>query len=341
MISFRFKTLKIGDGVGQWHANRFRVYLRPRWTLIGGDEDASGKLVELNPPRVDQPTAVKELRNLFDMVFNGQFGGGYPNMATVSRKKLRVDDERSTPCLDFSLEGPREWAPNPHHDYVALLFDDPELGFAVNTLGPVKEEQQQYDRGGPPVLLHAAQDIADLHFLAGRRSWVICDAADPRSGGHQPSAKKGELYFIETAAIERFSHPIYDVTLPKVGEGVAELFLPGWFRDLFEQERGTPPNIDDAIVSIWTVLLENYIHLKRRTFAPLPGSLPGDKFGLAITRPSRAGIGQEARTMTQPTKHSKFVQFQLEHYDSAAELMARPWVQEMIALHPYLGPQVE
>lgn len=195
------------DGVGNYHANHFVAYFR-----------ASG----VTQQQVDQQ--LRDFLPRFAHIFN------MDNIATVERSNLTY---KQKVVLRFAIDGVKGVL---HDDHVYLRRG---LGnsFYATTL---KRNWRYMAEAAPsigidpfdwfPTWDDIPYAINSRHFLAGKRSWTFGHVQD-------------DLYFIETAAIERYSHTAYEMLadVPVIG-------IP-----------------HSAIVDIWNHLLNNALTFYNQT----------------------------------------------------------------------------
>ncbi|MEN7341451.1 MAG: hypothetical protein AAAFM81_00855 [Pseudomonadota bacterium] len=195
----RFNLLDpYADGVGEYHINTHVVYFRP-------------------PGNTSPQAMTRALFNMFPTVFNPN------NVAVVQQSTCRFQNKGT---LKFTGKVPA--LPDLHDDWVATEWRG--SNFRAQTL-----ERRWLERwevaalaarvplpGFPGLPVGLALPINRRHFLAGVRSWHV---------GQMPS--RG-LYFLETAAFERYSHRAFIAAAPMI-------------------------NIRAQILETWTKLLENFL----------------------------------------------------------------------------------
>ena len=196
----RFNTLRANnDGVGQFHANNHIGFFR-----LEGDVDPGAMLDRF-------------FRN-FTTIFSRR------NMARAVFSRCRHNNRKT---VKFTADMP---GPDPHDDWVSM--EKLSGSFFARTLERRWFETWELVASGASGLVPIVSPVTTWlgplavsvnrrHFLAGRRSWTI---------GH---LEERDLYFVETAALERYSHPLF-----LAAEG--------------------PMNIRGQILEIWTRLVENY-----------------------------------------------------------------------------------
>lgn len=308
----RFNTLYItSEGSGEYHANRYRVYFRP---------NREGMTVEaLNNEFMDE----------FTSIFNGSVSGGTTNVAEVrSRGDLSWEGEAP---LQFTLDAVLADTidvPDVRDDWVGIVWKRRGRGFAAQTL----ELQQSVTRevaiyttgitlggllGGLPgaiiggfALDEADEELMLSHFLAGRRSWVIGDAFDDEEGGYlsEPPTAHGQVFYLETGAIERFS----------------TWFYSGWGTSVLANLMAPGGDMRTAIDTVWKNLLQNYLDFKGSSITVVPTS----EINLSRPSPDWDTLGSEG------------VIFMWQSFDGFRGLRNRGWTTEMIRLHPALGWQI-
>lgn len=152
-----------------------------------------------------------------------------------------------------SILGFRPELTNAHTDWVGIDMLDENCGFAVQTLWRHERDwasQRLLDLIDNAALPENVKRFArtkeeemielfnQFHFLAGRRSWVICRADNP-SARNYISAPAEAMYFLETAAIERYSQAIHN--------------------ELTSEDPGFFVEFREAVKTVWIRLLMNYI----------------------------------------------------------------------------------
>jgi len=286
-----FEELRLNTGVGEEHVNRYRIYFKAK----GGSTAQQ---------------FAETLRTNFPTYFNPG------NVATVRKGKRGVNTLQFTIHLNLNF-------PPFHDDWVAIEWtsrktnEQYRAGFAVQTLRRKFDDEtddfiEELAEGStlPTVFVapeasaasvyaagQLARSINKSHFLAGRRSWMFCDAAhdpDLREGpGASPPKKSpsdGQLFFLETAAVEKESAV--------------------WFQPL----DAIPPlawlmmghNLRDTIDLIWSTLISNFV----RMYGFQPADAPPD--------PPR---------VSQRWQKKGHVYYTTQHWER----------QSVISLHPFLG----
>jgi hypothetical protein len=234
-----FEELKVFDGCGPWHLNRFRIAFECPTGM--SKNMLAANFVGRFPQFLNSPYATTEVASghTFEGKTTLKFWG--------SLKILGIETNYM------------------HHDWVFQAWKDPSIGFTAQTLkrtfiDPIEDAAVGAAStpfaplipgvGSIPVVGQAAAAGAGVetnrkHFLAGRRSWRL-DTMDAFSGNpleyNSPPAS-GNLLMLETVAIERFSDRFY-----QLGDKVMGL------------EKTIPP--------IWISNLENFVRimgLKART----------------------------------------------------------------------------
>ena len=99
--------------------------------------------------------------------------------------------------------------------------------------------------------------------------------------------------------------------------------LPTEFQ-IGELARGRSSTIRNAITCIWTNFVRNFAEITEGDFTP-EWMTAGE---------------QKAWASWQRSDYSADVYYQFEQYNTLTDLLAQSWVQEVIALHPYLDPRV-
>lgn len=165
------ELLAVRDGVGNYHGNHFIAYFK-----------ASGATQQ----KIDQQ--MQDFLTRFVQIFN------MDNTASVELLSLKY---KQKVVLRFATNG---WQGKFHDDHVYVSRG---LGnsFYASTLKRNWRRAAESLIGFDPLDLFPnwgdiGYPINSRHFLAGRRSWTYGHVQD-------------DLYFIETAALERYSHTAY------------------------------------------------------------------------------------------------------------------------------------
>lgn len=219
-----FTPLSIYDGVGKVHINRFRICVRP--SASGLREGQIGRALPGRMPHYMDPRTAA-------VVTDGREWQGSPTLKFRGVAVFRPFD------LPITIPGPhrikipvpekvRNWMiPDVHTDQVGFA-DKGGTGFTVQTLRRHYEDENDaaIRRAvllgvvpliplSPPlaILAKVLGDIAvsfnQFHFLAGRRSF--------RFGPGSAFGYDDGRYVFETAAIERFSHRVFEAAQIAVG----------------------------------------------------------------------------------------------------------------------------
>jgi len=301
-VASDFDNLPITQGTGPYHISRFRVYFR----------------------RAGSSATPKRLGADFERRFPTFFNGG-GNAASVQWGAKHYD---GYPTLQFTLD---TRVPNLHDDWVYVCdhrSDDHCAGFAAQTL------KRNFIDGGdraimamievgvsplvPPEVARKVVSLNQHHFLAGRRSWTICDAAKaPRAPPAQQKSsdkKRSEraaieklnqyvhepLFFLDTAAIERSSLAFFELMekYPIISRAMSGRTLR------------------DNVVRIWCSLLANYARSKEH---------------IKVAEPPADFVGWKRDP-------SSGVYYQMDEASSADDARAKG--ADIIAMHPALGHQL-
>jgi hypothetical protein len=301
------------EGSGEYRANRFRIYFQAPF----GQE-------------LSIPNLVFELGRIFTQVFNG-FGpevsgeGLEQNIAVAHCRPDKPFNGEDTLQFEFDIRVLFNHVnfPDVHDDWVGFVHQDPNLGFAVQTLKRqfIQANDAGFGIGVAEVLgalgflvvnIFGGLAVAAMnryHFLSGRRSWIIAKDTDARgpnfANAHPISSELQNLldnrtrhtYVLETAAIERFSSWVVNLaSVPGIGLG----------------------DIDQLLATIWTILLRNFVETNQFS-VEIPTSDD-------IIRPT---FGQSLRGVT-------WIQ---QSFGSKEECLAQDWVQDLLALHPGIADQ--
>jgi hypothetical protein len=210
-------------GIEDFHVNHFVGYFKP-------------------PSKLDPVKATRALFENFETVF-------YPNYAKATFAPYLFQGHKT---LKFVLDKPFG---EHHEDWVSLRPSPSAESFFARTMVKMwfdprdvvkKLEYLKWLRttmllvmGGRDELKLSDEElllINQRHFLAGRRLWAV---------GYSSAL---DLHYVETAACERYSHPLYYSLEDIMG-----------FRD--------------SIVDIWVTLIENYSRLTKFKLE-VPSSIP-------------------------------------------------------------------
>lgn len=175
------------------------------------------------------PQWISQLFRNFDDVFNME------NIATVEKTDYFY---KQKPVLEFAING---LSGKFHQDFV-VFSKGKKKNFYGSTLKrnwryPLEDVLNLFDPFNFVTLDDEGYAVNSRHFLAGRRSWNFGLVHD-------------DLYYIETVAIERYSHPAYELA--------ASL-------GLIERQ---------MLVDIWTNLLNNTMAASQLTTVAAPTPMP-------------------------------------------------------------------
>ncbi len=261
-----FEERPLSTGVGEEHVNRFRVYFAGRGRVNA--RDFVGEFMKNFP-------AYFSIGNLADTDWGSRNYGSYPTLKFTLHSKV----------------------PEFHDDWVAIKYRRDEAsvaGFAVQTLKRNFEDESD-DRAAAfsndmgnfalvaspalaivnPALGYGAvvggvvaktRDLAvhvnQYHFLAGRRSWMFCDAAsDPDNIGKPPAPNT--VFFLETAAIEKLSAIWFEP--PEQVALLSKAFLSGF-------------DMRETVKRMWCRMLLNYVQFNGLKLLDAPEASPPVRF---------------------------------------------------------------
>jgi hypothetical protein len=301
-----FTELPIANGLGAFHVNQFRIH----FSIPGFRGDTSRKIPEL----------VSEFVRDFPRFFNGDEKNLKKNKAAVAWSTKRFSNKSTLRfVLDMEIESIGLNVPDLHSDWVYALWQDANKGFAAQTLKRNFFEAADLAVAAlPPPLGGILGQYNTYHFLAGRRSWVFGTVGPGlpglKPGGMQVGRMEGgrfvpqsgtpdTVFFLESSAVERSSALLFQ---------------------LMEKDRGLMINMREAIVTIWSTLLSNYVQAKG--------------FRLNVGHPMTYQQDDGAnRWESSPTWRG--VYFRREEFSSAQALNTRRWVGYLLDLHPALRSQ--
>ena len=178
-----FTRLSVYDGVGDYHLNRFRIVFEP-------------------PPGGRSPKTLPG-----DLIDN------FPSYVQSSYATVKFGDDDLDGKKTLQFHGSA--APGMHDDWVVREWVDRDIGFTAQTL---KQESGGVGTGvGVAVGVILVAPLAGvlgavgagaasthynrMHFLAGRRSWRVGPGSD--------FGVSGNVFVLETVAVERFSANVY------------------------------------------------------------------------------------------------------------------------------------
>ncbi len=312
-----FTALPVYDGVGVYHFNRYRVvFIRPRDKT---KEALASDFVSGFPTYFTSPHANVVLHT--DRKFNGvntlEFHGILDKMG-----------------LDIA---------RPHNDWVAKVWENVSRGFTAQTLKRefwVAGEDLAAAGGGvvgggatgagagsffglPGAIVGGvvgggagagtAVHWNRMHFLAGRRSWLLDDASafgiTPKElnryfeyeehAGRNFISGDVDLCVLETAAVERFSSRFFQVGDLAMG-------------------------LEDAIPPIWTANLANFVGMKGlMTINPTSPTLPLEGWNTWRWNPGDIRRG---------------IYYYRDEFDTLEELKGNPEFVKAYRLYPTLLP---
>ena len=246
-----FDAQPVWDGVGNFHLNRYRIaFAQP----AGWDKKSlAADFVGHFKTYLDSPYATTELSS---RTFNGKSTYKFWGALKLLRGRL-------------------EGNPDAHHDWVVLEWADPRKGQTAQTLcrnffdspddaiaasggavpgaiaggiplGPLGSIE------GATVGAVLAVEINRKHFLSGRRSWLLDDAAAfGQSQSDFLGAPRANILILETVAVERFAHIAF-----MAGDWIVGL--------------------EQRIPNIWISNLENFVMKRGLTPVPIITPQPAD-----------------------------------------------------------------
>jgi hypothetical protein len=197
-----FTALPVDTGVGNYHFNRFRIVFK-------------------KPQNLTAQSLAQRFTLNFPLYFNSEF-------ASVEEVSNRFFDGFEVLRFHGKVMLLHANLARPHSDWVALIGYHPSRGFLAQTLKRefLDLEEDVEAVGGGAALGAAAGAVRGgalvgagaggilggtigghynrMHFLAGRRSWVVADASEFGISGEG-------LVVLETAAVERFSAVPYEL----------------------------------------------------------------------------------------------------------------------------------
>jgi hypothetical protein len=301
-----FTELKIANGCSTFHVNQFRIHFS-----IPGLQGDPKKLL---------PSLAGDFTENFPQYFNGTKKGLTENKASVAWSTRTFEHHRTLRfLLDFRSELLGVDLPDLHSDWVHVLWKDPQRGFAAQTLKRNFAEFSDYMTSMLPTPWGAIfTHFNQYHFLAGRRSWVfgVLEPGMPgwRAGsslqvgkveGGKFTAHGGStpVFYLDSSAVERYSMLMY-----KMMEAGGELFI----------------DMRKAIVSIWSVLLANYVQDKGFRLNVGPPKHYSTDDGVALWDSQMTWRGVYRRQA---------------EFETPEELYKKKWVNHVLDMHPALKDQ--
>jgi hypothetical protein len=231
-----FIPIHINAGTGSYHANRFRICFRAKRAQDAQNPSALVSDFIENFPHYFNPDNAAHVIRVASRAYNGS-----PAM------RFRLDMR----TLFSSINIP-DW----HSDWVGTIWMDPMRGFAVQTLmRTFLDPLEDMAAAGLSPFFWWAEGNENLlaynrmHFLAGRRSWII-QPINLETSGKELSKKDSTAHefiyspvmMLETAALERYSASLYKLaSADEIGVII--------------------PSMKLSILQIWARLLENYCEL--------------------------------------------------------------------------------
>ena len=176
-----FVELPVQGGFGPYHFNRYRIVFD-------------------KPEAVSQESLAADLVNRFAFHFNSDFATVKAQTRTFGgRPTLKFHGCDKVCGIDIA---------RPHHDWVVQDPIDIRSGFTARTLRrQFIDLPDDAEAGIPAGILGGAPSAAEavsvnqMHFLAGRRCWLLDTA--------EAFGLPGDQLVLETTAVERFSRPEY------------------------------------------------------------------------------------------------------------------------------------
>lgn len=207
-----YNVLDISKGYGNIHANHFIAYFN------GTVEESFTSTFEedfISPHRLK----VSEFLKDFVGIFNGTgFRGLKDNIVTVQKHGSNI--------YEFQIE---KFIGLAHSDYVEIKKSKDENSFYARTLErKFLEQKEELSQKVPDPYKVPSEliEINKMHFLSGRRSWKV--KYDKSTG----------IGSVETAALEKNSHELFDVM---------ERIL----------------NTREDINKLWSILLYNFLKARK------------------------------------------------------------------------------
>ncbi|MFL5359304.1 hypothetical protein [Archangium sp.] len=335
-----FSELKIvEDGVGDFHANQFRIHFRIpclRFNASNRDLVIQAKLDEL----------ASNLFESFPRFFNGSEGNLKPNRAEVEWGERWFRNGKTLAfTLDLKFLSSIE-LPDFHDDWVGVVENQQGKGFGVQTL---KREYRDWgdrvleglismiEKGADKLpfwdlkkmakvevkLLRSMLELNRMHVLAGRRSWIVGVVDERLPGWKSGNGSDGKrvqkviqgksttlvydsspVFYLETAAVERDS---------------------SFAAAAIEYDPGIIANTRDDVKFIWKALLWNFVK--------------SSKDYVLDTRGPREWQSDDGDGLWQEDA-VEGVWYRAGEFDSVGELRAKAWVNSILKLHPCLGEQL-
>lgn len=207
-----YSPLPMYKGCGSVHMNRFRICVRVPTNR--GSVAHIGAHLAANMPQY-MPPGLAAVR-LGDGPWNGR---NTLKFRAVMRIRPFAVPVPKFPAFFIPVPVPqrlRDWmAPDIHTDSVGIIQSSAN-GFTVQTLKREYEDEDDkairaplHAAGAPDAVADFAININQHHFLAGRRSFRF-------DSGRNFGYDDDRLVF-ETAAIERYSHPVFEYSQIAVG----------------------------------------------------------------------------------------------------------------------------
>ncbi len=245
-----------------WKHNMAQVV---RHQLPGG-QNVLGFEIDIQPLRVIFQKLLRECVKgvLMELALPIPFGALYPVVDPIVDKAFPIEQpEHPGTDPEGGILAFRQELTNAHADWVGVDMLDEGRGFAVQTLQRHQRDwasQRLVDLIDTALLPDDVKQEAhkqeedkielfnQFHFLAGRRSWVIGAANDPLAGDYISAPKTG-VFFLETAAIERYSQAIHN--------------------EITSKDPGFAVEFREAVKTVWIRLLMNYVTANGFEVVPL------------------------------------------------------------------------
>lgn len=313
----KLAPLPIEEGIGPYHVNQFRVYFKP----LRRSDDRLETVETLAGDFIDKFPIYFNRKNLATVILR-------PDIEFLNNPSLRFLIDLRVKILNIDL-------PDIHPDWVGIVWKDPTVGFAVQTLKrnfdePFEQEFRLTAESllaqclvnifvGPvvlsPQMIEVYLMLNRMHFLAGRRSWIIKSVPNLSQGSMRPQDRSKESAHILTGNSHKFvagpMHPIFYLETAAV-----ERYSSFWYR-LAAHDPGIVMKMREAVSKIWINLLNNYMWL--RSF----GALDAQKY----ERPDDGST---------KWKTCLDIRYREAFFDSPAECIAPGWVKDLLLEHPAL-----
>lgn len=313
--------IPIETGVEEYHVNQFRVYFRPIQNGSAATlSSLVGDLIENFPKYFngEESGRLATVTHRKNILFKGRPSLRFAGNLKIQSLNIDLPDVHSDwvsniwqdSNIGFAAQTMRRLFSEEGDDTLKTTVE----AALIATMPALLLEPVEINTGKGILTGDLIDEIIEInkqHFLAGRRSWIVKRVAmqerpDASSPGAHKSAKLSTgklhrfvvrpLYYLETAAIERYSLRAFKA---------------------MEHDPGIVIDIRTTISGIWIRLLKNYLAItKHEPVAPEPYDPIDDGSSLWRT--------------------NAFCRYRETLFNTADVGLKKQWVRQLIADHPAL-----